>query len=89
MSQYYSRSVGVGTLTIYDADMAITTIYSMAPACVGSTLVRKSHSITQKWREECTGGLFSLPVFLLVLALCGALASEAWRHSVDDHNAIK
>ena len=33
-------------------------------ACVGSTLVRNSHSITQEWREKCTGGLFSLPVFL-------------------------
>ena len=62
MTQYYSRSLGVGTLTIYDADIAITTIYSMA--CVGSTLVRYIHSITQEWREKCTGGLFSLPVFL-------------------------
>ena len=36
--------------------MAITAIYSMA--CVGSTLVRYIHSITQEWREECTSGLF-------------------------------
>ena len=56
MTQYYSRSLGVGTLTIYDADIAITTIYSMA--CVGSTLVRYIHSITQEWCEECTSGLF-------------------------------
>jgi hypothetical protein len=27
-------------------------------ACVGSTLVRYIHSITQEWREGCTGGLF-------------------------------
>ena len=63
MSQYYSRSLGVGTLTIYDADMASQQSTSYG-ACVGSTLVRNSHSITQEWREKCTGGLFSLPVFL-------------------------
>ena len=57
MSQYYSRSVGVGTLTIYDADMASQQSTSYG-ACVGSTLVRYIYSITQVWREECTGGLF-------------------------------
>ena len=56
-TQYYSRSLGVGTLTIYDADMASQQSTSYG-ACVGSTLVRNSHSITQEWREECTGGLF-------------------------------
>ena len=33
-------------------------------------------------------GCFSLPVLLLVLALCGAMAVEARRHSVDDLVAI-
>jgi hypothetical protein len=33
--------------------------------------------------------IFSLLAFLLVLALCGAMAAEARRRSVDDHDAIK
>jgi len=34
-------------------------------------------------------GYFSLPVFLLVLALCGALVRRRDSTGVDDHNAIK
>jgi len=88
MTQYYSRSLGVGTLTIYDADIAITTIYSMA--CVGSTLVRYIHSITQEWCEECTSGLFFRLWYFFWCWRCVGL--WLWRRGgtyVDDHDAIQ
>ena len=48
-----------------------TTIYSIW--CVGSTLVRNSHSIPQEWREECTNGLF-FASGTSGAGLCGAMA---------------
>ena len=88
-AQYCSRSLGVGTVTIYDADMASqqSTPYGVLVWCVGSTLVRNSHSIPQEWREECTSGLF-FASGTSGAGLCGAMAAER-RHNVDDLRAIK
>jgi hypothetical protein len=52
-------------------------------ACVGSTLVRNSHSITQEWCEECTSGLFfasgtSSGTGAVWGYGCGGVAAQVW-----------